>query len=144
MGTPKPKNLKYTRQSPRERSRDTSMILPLIDAFSGCDSTSAFSGMSKERLIEVATSQGELPDGLESLGNSITYLSKETMDAFVALASLMYVGKVNSSLDNVRYKLFAKNSKTSEKLPPTMDAFHHHLRRTNFQAYIWKYCIVQH
>ena len=40
--------------------RNTSMILPLIHAFSGCDSTSAFSGMGKERWIEVATSQGDL------------------------------------------------------------------------------------
>ena len=112
------------------------MILPLIHAFSRCDSTSAFRGMGKERWIEAATSQGELLDGLESLGNSLTHLSKEKRDAFVALVSLMYVGKVNSSLGNVRYKLFAKKSKTSEKLPPTMDVFDHHLHRANFQAYI--------
>ena len=30
-------------------SRNTNMILPLIPAFSGCDSTSALSGMGKER-----------------------------------------------------------------------------------------------
>ena len=82
-------------------SRNTSMILPLIHAFSRCDSTSALSGMGKERWIEVATSQRQLLDGLESLGDSITNLSKETRDAFVALVSLMYVGKVNSSSDNV-------------------------------------------
>ena len=93
--------------------RNTSMILPLIHTFSGCDSTSAFSGMGKERWIEVATSQGELLHGLESLENSITHLSKEIRDAFVALVSLMYVGKVNSSLNNVRHELFAKKSKTS-------------------------------
>ena len=116
--------------------RNTNMILTLIHAFSGCDSTSASSGMGKERWIEVATSEGELLDGLESLGNSITHLSKETRDAFVTLVSLMYVGKINSSLDNVRHELLAKKSKTSEKLPPTMDAFDHHPRRANFQAYI--------
>ena len=31
---------------------NTGMILPLIHAFSGCDSTSAFSGMGKERWIK--------------------------------------------------------------------------------------------
>ena len=96
--------------------------------------------MGKERWIEVATSQGELLDGLEGLGNSITHLSKGTRDAFAALVSLMYMGKVNSSLDNVRYELFAKKSKTSEKLPPTGDSFHHHLRRA---AYIWTHATVQ-
>ena len=47
------------------------------------------------------------------------------------------MGKVNSSVDNLRYELFAKKSETSEKLPPTMDAFDHHLCRANLQAYIW-------
>ena len=61
--------------------RNTSMILPLIHAFSECDSTSAFSGMGKERWVEVATPQEELLDGLEILGNSITHLSKKTRDA---------------------------------------------------------------
>ena len=61
----------------------------------------------------------------------------------MALVSLMYMGKVNYSLDNVRYELFAKKSKTSEKLPPTMDAFDHHLHRANFQAYIWTHATDQ-
>ena len=61
--------------------RNTSIILPLIHALSGRDSTSAFSGMGKEKWIEVEISQGELLDRIGSLGSSITHLSKETRDA---------------------------------------------------------------
>lgn len=37
-----------------------------------------------------------------------------------------------------RYQLFSERHLRDEQLPPTEDAFLLHLRRANFQAYIWK------
>ena len=82
-----------------------SMILPLIHAFSGCYWTSELSGMGKERWIEVAILNQELVDGLESLGNNKSHVSEETEDVYVALVSLMYVGKVYSSLQKEQKKV---------------------------------------
>lgn len=40
--------------------------------------------------------------------------------------------------DEVRYEFFSKKGLSSEKLPPTTDALNMHLRRVNYQVYIWK------
>ena len=52
------------------------------------------------RCTEVATSQGELLDGLESLGNSIAHLRKKNNKGYFCGIGFT---DVNSSLDNVRY-----------------------------------------
>ncbi len=48
-----------------------------------------------------------------------------------------YAGKAMDSLDDVRYEIFSKKGHCSEKLPPTMDAACLHIRRANYQAFIW-------
>ena len=38
----------------------------------------------------------------------------------------------------MRYEFFSKKSLSSEKIPPTSAALYMHIRRVNYQAYIWK------
>ena len=61
----------------------------------------------------------------------------------VSLVSMMYAGRDEVSLHAVGYDLFAKKNKTSEKLPPTMNAFKQHIKPANYQAYIFSNAAVQ-
>ena len=42
------------------------------------------------------------------------------------------------ALDELRYKLFAEKSLRNEMLPPTTHSFQLHLKRANFQSWIWR------
>ncbi len=111
-------------------------------AASGCDSTSAFFGIGKQRWLNLIEEHPELHNGLCHLGDSPSDINPETEAAIVSLVSLLYCGKKLETLDLVRYELFAKKHKQNEKLPPTMDSFRLHLKRANFQSFIWNHATV--
>ena len=120
-----------------ELGNDVCMMLPIIHAASGSDSTSSFCGLGKKKWLKAINDHPELVDKLMDLGSDATCVSDGTGLAFTSLLSKMYCGNVRESLDVVRYELFSKKNKRNEKLPPTMDAFTLHLKRANFQSYIW-------
>lgn len=45
-------------------------------------------------------------------------------------------------INNARYKVFCARSPTPPQLPPCADALTQHLKRANFQAYVWKQALV--
>ena len=102
-----------------------SAALPVIHALSGCDSTSAFSGIRRKRWLKVASSILKLLKGCVIL-DKILPLSTEMLEACVELVSLLYTGKLADSLDTIRYKLFSKKNLVSERLLPTDDSFTKH------------------
>ena len=42
------------------------------------------------------------------------------------------------NINDIRYKLFSKKGLTGDKLPPTLGSLILHLKRANYQCYIWK------
>ena len=51
----------------------------------------------------------------------------------------LYDGKFDCrDINALRYKMFSRKNAAGEKLPPTLDAIILHLRRANYQCYIWK------
>ncbi|MES9881199.1 MAG: hypothetical protein ABW185_10000 [Sedimenticola sp.] len=120
-----------------ELGSELSMVLPSIHALSGCDSTSAFSGKGKKKWLTVVSKNAEIIEGISELGLHPVDISDKALLASVNLISLMYTAKTMDSLDDVRYELFSKKGYCSEKLPPTMDAARLHIKRANYQSFIW-------
>ena len=80
---------------------------------------------------------------MKGLGSDASQIDQATTTAYVSLVMLMYLDKLLPSLDDMRYKMFAKNNSANEKLPPTTDSFQPHLKRANYQSYIWMHATTQ-
>ena len=105
-----------------------SAALPVIHALSGCDSTSAFSGIGKRRWLKVALQHPEIIERSCYIGQDPTTINRNAKEACVELVSLLYSGKLADSLDTIRYELFSKKNLSSERLPPIDDdSFTKHL-----------------
>jgi len=46
------------------------------------------------------------------------------------------------SINEVRLKMFVKGKCSVDCLPPTQDALHFHLKRANYQTFIWKQALT--
>ena len=117
---------------------EMSLILPVIHALSGCDSTSSFTGIGKLRWFKTVQSHPELVAGLKKVGKhpSKDQIDTEALDSCTKLVCLLYSSSQDNS-DELRYKLFAKKKPVSDKLPPTADAFLQHMSQVNYQVLIW-------
>ena len=109
---------------------DLILHLPVLHALSGCDSTSAFSGYGKKSFFDVVKKHPELVDGLNEIGNDPTQLSNNAMEAVISLLCFIYGQKDRyKSVNDLRYKLFAKKGLSSQRLPPSSDALHQHINQ---------------
>ena len=122
----------------RSLVRSLSAALPVIDALSGRNSTSVFSGIGKKRWFKVALQHREIIERLQ-IGQDPTTINRDAKESCVGLVSLLYSGKLADSLDTIRYELFSKKNLLSESLPPTNDSFTKHKQRVNYQVYIGHY-----
>ena len=96
-------------------------------ALTGCDTTSAFSGISKKTCWKKYVT---CPDLLSDVGRD------RQSDKAEKCVCLLY-GINEDSVDDARYSLFVKAKQTFEMLPPTTDALELHIERANYQAGIW-------
>ena len=131
----------------RKMGEEFILLLPALQALSGCDSTSSFSGYGKSSFFKCIVNNPDLIPRLTSIGDNPSEISEETEKACTELVLKIYdkTGKhsTSGSLNKLQYAMFAKKGLTSERLPPTCDAFIQHLKRVTFQAFIWKNAIIQ-
>ena len=85
----------------RNLGRTLSAALPVIHALSGCDSTSAFSGIGKKRWFKVALQHPEIIERLCYIGQDPTNINRDAKEACVGPVSLLYSGKLADSLDTM-------------------------------------------
>ena len=105
--------------------------LPGLHAFTGCDSTSAFSSRGKKAAFKMLLA-GKV-DAMQLLGQDF-----EVSDELVVLCE-QFVACLYNKLDvdeinELRYQLFCANPSKSSSLPPTKDALYWHIQRANYQA----------
>lgn len=115
-------------------------IIPFTHAFSGCDSTSAFFGHGKVKLLTALEKSHHLQE------QAAVFLKPQARPVEIATAGeklivAMYGGKDNDTLNSLRYHLFAKAAaKTTfnlARLPPTSDASKWHSFRVYHQLQMW-------
>ena len=116
--------------------------LPSFHALTGCDSTSALSGIGKKKAWKVLIKKNQIQVDLSRLGESSSLQDpvKEIAESFIC--SIYASGKSFVNADEARYFLFCQKSLKSEDLPPTSECLCHHIERANFQAFVWNKSLV--
>ena len=124
-----------------EISNDMSLVLPVIHALTGCDSVSAFSGIGKKSaLATLRNDEGLLTEILNSDGIDPDNVNEDGVKACVKSVSYLYMGKgTYTSTTKMRKDRFTKKQLVSERLPPTEPELKEHIKRANYQGYIWQY-----
>ena len=115
-------------------------LLPAFHSITGCDSVSSFSGVGKKSAFIILRKNVHEFKDLEMFGDSpVLSLEDDSVVACIRFVCLLYNKSPDVyDINHLRYKLFTQRSMSGEKLPPTLDALTLHLRRANYQCYIWK------
>ena len=119
---------------------DMSLVLPVIHALTGCDSTSAFSGIGKKSpLAALRNDEGLVTETLNSVRIDPGNINEDGIKACVELVSYLYIGKgTYTSTTKMRKGLFTKKQLLSERLPPIEPELKEHIKRANYEGYIWQ------
>ena len=120
----------------RTLEHDICEALGGLHSFSGCDTTSSFSGIGKIKCSIVMKTEEEWIDCMQLLGSNqkLDSVSIEKLEAFTCM---LYNCKETRSVDETHYKQFCWIKKLPDlhKLPPTSDALTLHLKRANNPAF---------
>ena len=106
--------------------QNISVLIPLVHAPTGCDSTNSLFGIGK---ITAYTVVGKMANSVASgLGFSSDGSSTVWIAAVRSLVLAMYgnKGRKCKTLDEVRYALTTTTDKSATQLPPTEDASKEH------------------
>ena len=109
-----------------------------LHALTGCDSTSALSGLGKKKAFTTLCASDAYQKSLCALGNSD--MDQDVISGCEAFVCSLYTEnmKAGSQADSVRYWMFCQKGHKNEELPPTSDSLHQHLERANFQCLVWR------
>lgn len=129
---------------------DMCNALPSFHAFTGCDTISAFVRKGKLGHFRVLQKNPRYVSVFENLGSNARVSPKQLSD-LEAFSCLLYSGRSPSKdINRLRYTMFMTRF-TSKKellssetgidlslLPPCRSSLIMHIKRTNYQALIWK------
>ena len=115
-------NLRILDIGNNDLEEDLLKSLPSLHALSGCDSVSAINGIGKGKWLKTVTKSDKYIFAIQVLGEDIA---------------------VDKSTTNVIEKLFCHLYGMPEEneindLPPTKDQLLQHVKRANYQSFIWK------
>ena len=107
--------------------------LPALHAVSGCDSTSAFFGVGKQKAYKIVKSSNRFQEALAEMGEAFDF-DNNNFPAFQEMVAEFYGVKSCTSINEARYRKFCTKNKVPEphKLPPTEDKLLQHCQRANY------------
>lgn len=110
-------------------------------AVTGCDSTSSLAGIGKKKAWNSFCRSTDHQDSLSPLGEEqqLNITTADKLEAYVC--SLYTVSKKTSTADELRYLMFCQKKQKNEMLPPTSDCLLQHLKRANYQAFVWRHAL---
>ncbi|CAB3993471.1 Voltage-dependent calcium channel subunit alpha-2 delta-2 [Paramuricea clavata] len=111
--------------------------LLLFHVLTGCDCTSALSGIGKKKALNVLLKNEWIQQDLSNFGKNpvIEEFEQKVTESFICSIYTSAQEFLNS--DDARYFLFCQRNLKSEELPPTSESLSHHIKRANFQACVW-------
>ena len=113
-------------------------VLPSLHALTGCDAVSSFAGRGKKKAFEMVRDNQVIRDSVGVLGESLP-LSAHSITRLEEGVCRLYNDNLCKQVNDLRYKMFCKGKNVqSHQLPPTSAALHYHLKRANYQAFLWK------
>lgn len=121
--------------------REICEVLPSLHAVTGCDSVSAFATKGKKKALDIIQLNPALRRVVGSLGENIP-AREEDLNKLEQFVCALYSDHRCNSVNELRYRLFCKSKNLqSHQLPPTKAALANHLRRANYQAFLWKHAL---
>ena len=116
--------------------------LPAFHALTGCDSTSALSGIGKKRAWVALNRSVIHQESLCRLGEQqqIDETIAAKCEAFIC-ALYPLSRKTAHTSDELHYLLFCQKKQKSEMLPPTSDSLLQHMKRANYQCFVWRHSL---
>lgn len=127
---------------------DICSVLPAIHCFTGCDTTSAFVRRGKIAPIKLIEKTPQFIQILSRVGQE-TNCSEALISDMEALTCAMYGGVTYTNVNKLRYDMFLKkyqshtntlsisNGMDMSLLPPCRSALEMHIRRVNYQVFVW-------
>ena len=121
--------------------------LPALHAITGCGSTSALAGIGKKGW-QVLLRNEQHQDNLGFLGSQQNLSDDIATQCEAFICDLYPRSRMDlRTVDELRYFLFCQNRKQkNELLPPTSDSLLQHLKRVNYQTFVWRKALtaIQH
>ena len=117
--------------------------LPAFHSLTGCDSTSALSRMGKKKAWKSIIKNKVHQESLAGVGQSPD-VDEETVKKAEAFMCSLYTikNRIPATADEARYLLFCQKAQNNLLLPPTSDSLLQHIKRANYQAYVWRKALV--
>ena len=118
--------------------------LPAFHALTGCDSTSSLSrrGTKKPWTILQGSAAQETTLSLFAQQPNLDKKLAETTEAFIR-DLYPKTRRQTCAMDALRYVMFCQQRKRKfEALPPTGDSLRQHMKRANYQTFIWRSSLV--
>ena len=113
-------------------------VLPSFHALTGCDTVSSFAGKGKKTAFAMVRDSQVKNESVQVLGESLP-LSELSIIKLEEVVCRLYNDNQCKLVNDQRYKMFCKGKNVqSHQLPPTSAALHYHLKRANYQAFLWK------
>jgi hypothetical protein len=110
-----------------------------LHALTGCDSTSALSGIGKKKGLHALRKEHAYCDTLSQIGVDVP-VNQDVMAKCEEFVCGLYTtdSKAGKSADSVRHYLFCQKGQRNENLPPTTDSLSLHVQRANYQSLVWR------
>ena len=117
---------------------DICQVLPGLHALTGCDTASTFVGKGKKKALKMVKENQDMREKLQGIRETVPP-SAEVIRKVESFVSTLYSGNDKDGVNEVRYKMFCRSKNIqSYQLPPTKSALTEHIKRTNYQTYLWK------
>ena len=106
--------------------------------FTGCDSISVFYGKRKIKALSVFCKGKSFIQAFYNLGQT-NELPEETIQAFVChLYGTSSASENQADIDQLQYTIYCLKRFKVETLPPCQNVLKQHMKRSNYQTYIWR------
>ena len=120
--------------------------LPVLHAFTGCDTVSAFSEKGKMTALKLTKRHARFRELFQLVGTDWD-VPDELFSRLQEFTCFMYSSNPGTKdVNDLRYRLFCakKGDLDSNQLPPCVDTLRKHCERANFQAAIWRRSLQSH
>lgn len=110
-------------------------------AITGCDSTNFLAGIGKKKAWDSFSRNADHQNSLSFLGHDQELDGTTAAKCEAYVCSLYTASKRTSTTDELRYLMFCQKKQKNEMLPPTSDCLLQHLKRSNYQAFVWRHAL---
>ena len=114
------------------------MVLLSLHTLTGCDTVNWFVEKGNKKALELVKDDQIARETVQILGETIP-LGEHDIIKLEKVVCKLYNEHQCDRVDELRCKMFCKGKNVqSHQLPPTRASLENHVKRANYEAYIWK------